>query len=141
MADWVGTVKEKQIVYGPFSGSGLWTARVWPASNTDTATPSIGNFVPSAGSAILSTTVIQFDVTDNMSLFRRILVTARFPNGSHEVVHNGDTFTATYNSGDNTRSVIAGGYRYTVRRNGGWTIGSNPTFFIYAIDFAGNEAP
>lgn len=139
MADWVARIYEKEKVAGPFSGGGFWAARVWPANVSDSTAPVISNITPAPGSNISPNQIVQFDVTDNIA-FRRIVITALYPNGLHEVIHNGDAFTANYAVGSG-RTNLVGGYRYTVIRNGGWTIGNNPTLLAYAIDTAGNEAP
>lgn len=106
----------------------------------DTTAPQISNITPAPGSAIAPNQILGFDVTDNLNAFRRIVVTALYPTGLHEIVHNGDAFTANYSAGS-SRSNLAGGFHYNVIRTGGWIVGSNPTFLVYAIDTDGNEAP
>lgn len=104
----------------------------------DTELPIITNVSPTPGTNILPSQVISFDVTDNLNAFRRIVVTALYPSGLHEIVHNGDGFTSNYTG--SSRSNLSLGYHYSIIRTGGWTIGSNPTFLVYAIDTSGNEA-
>lgn len=98
--------------------------------------PTIGSFSPSSGATIVSNQAISFEVTDDSGEFRRIMVIAKFANGSQEVVHNGVSFSPFYAS--STRSVIAGGFAYTLTRSGGWVAGA-AQFEVIAIDKLGNE--
>jgi len=101
------------------------------------AHPVIGNITPSAGTPISRDQAITFDVTDPVSAFRRIIVeVTNADTGIAEVVHNGDTFLGFY-SGLSGRSLIANGWRYSVRRSGGWT--GSPSFRVYAVDITGLE--
>jgi len=102
------------------------------------ASPTISNFVPTAGSAITPTTAIQFDVLDDEADFARIFVEVSFPDstGITEVIHDGDGFQGLY-SAASSRVIITGGFRYTVRRSGGWP--GTPQFQVFAIDHAGNQ--
>lgn len=100
--------------------------------------PTITNFVPPAGTSITPTTAIQFDVLDDEADFARIFVEVAFPDstGITEVVHDGEGFQGLY-SAASSRGIITGGFRYTVRRSGGWP--GTPSFRVFAIDHAGNE--
>lgn len=102
----------------------------------DTTAPVVSNVSPTAGTELARTDPVFFDVTDDSATFRRILVTASFEDGVAEVVHDGDSFAARY-AATSTRTPIASGYRYRVRRTGGWPYG--PTIRAYAIDTSGNE--
>jgi hypothetical protein len=102
----------------------------------DTYPPVVSNVSPAAGTALARTDAVFFDVTDDSGVFRRIIVTATFTDGVAEVVHDGDGFAARYGS-TSTRTPITNGFRYRVRRTGGWPYG--PTIRAYAIDPAGNE--
>lgn len=105
-------------------------------SSGDVQPPTIGNFVPSVGTPIKRSDAIQFDVLDNLSSLRRaeIFVTL---DGETYVVHDGEKFRGQF-SNLSTRTPIAGGFRFIVRRNGGWT--TPPTFEVHATDTSGNEA-
>ena len=82
-------------------------------------------------------TAVVIEVTDNVGL-RRALIAAVFDTlGTEELVHNGDRFAPAY-SARSTRLAIAGGWRYTLQRNGGWP--SSPALQVYAIDTSGAEA-
>lgn len=98
--------------------------------------PQVSNVEPTVGTAIARTDPVFFDVTDDSGAFRRIIVTATFADGSSEVVHDGDNFAARYGA-TSTRDPILNGWRYRVRRTGGWPYG--PTIRAYAIDPEGNE--
>lgn len=76
------------------------------------------------------------DVTDNVQL-GRVFVVVRFPAiAREELVHQGERFTPDYN-GQSTREPIAGGYRFTLRRSGGWP--ASPLLDVYAVDASGTE--
>lgn len=98
--------------------------------------PVIDSFVPSVGSPLDRNTPIQFNVTDEGSTLRRVMVLVTL-NGETFVVHDGDVFRGQF-ANYSTRVVITGGFQYSIRRNGGWVY--PPTFEISAIDTGGNEA-
>lgn len=104
-------------------------------SIVDPTAPVVSNLVPAPGTSIYPGTALQLDVTDNQGLFRRIILTAQFPNGANEVVFDGATFAANY--GTSTVTNITNGKRFFVRRAGGWP--ASPTLSAFAIDQAGNE--
>jgi hypothetical protein len=101
----------------------------------DIITPTIGNYSPAPGSIIAAADPIFFDVTDNSGLFIRVLIMIK-QSIITELVHDGDEFVLPY-SGQSLRENIAGGFRYRVRRSGGWASDVTPTVFAY--DLAGNE--
>lgn len=99
--------------------------------------PVVGNFDPPQSTTINTNTPVNFDVTDDEGLFRRVIIHASFPDGTEEVVHDGGSFRGHYQAGNSSRVIISGGYRYTLLRAGGWP--GNPTIRAFAIDQAGNE--
>lgn len=108
-----------------------------PPPPVDATPPVVGNFSPVAGTPISKVTPIAFDVTDESGAFRRIFVVAFYPTtGISEVIHDGDGFRGYY-SATSARQAIAGGFRYSVLRAGGWS--AAPTIQTFAIDLAGNE--
>jgi hypothetical protein len=108
-----------------------------PPVGGDTTPPVIDSYVPSPGTEIQTDDPLQFDVTDNLAEFRRIIIEAFFQStGQSEVVHDGDTFRPYY-SGGSTRTIVQLGYRYVLNRLGGWP--ASPTIRVYAIDQDGNE--
>lgn len=109
-----------------------------PPDPTDATPPVVGNYSPAPGTPIAKTTSISFDVTDETGGFRRVFVVAFYPaTGISELIHDGDGFRGFYSS-TSARRAIAGGFRYTVLRAGGWS--AAPTIQTFAIDLAGNEA-
>lgn len=110
---------------------------VQPASDETNDPPTVTNFVPADGSAITVNQAISFDVTDDLSSFRRIMILASFSSTSIEVVYDGTAFRSYYTD-LSTKTVIAGGFTFSIRRTGGWP--STPTIEIYPIDTSGNEA-
>jgi hypothetical protein len=108
-----------------------------PGNQTiDHTPPTIGNFVPAPGTPVPTFGLIQFDVTDNLSLLRRVVIGAEFPNGQWDFVHDGDNFSPKYVG--STRTGIASGFRFQVVPITGWLL--SPTFRIIAYDTTGNEA-
>lgn len=106
------------------------------APEADVTVPTIGNFSPALGSSITRSTPLSFDVTDE-SAFRRIVVAASFgTSNAAELIHDGSIFRDPY-AGGSSRVAIAGGFRYSISRIGGWP--DWPTFDIYPIDIKGNE--
>lgn len=95
-------------------------------------TPSITNQDPAPGDVISSTESITFDIL-NAPLFHAVWLSC----ADHtvvETVYDNDDFTPDFST--STRSVITGGYRYVVRRAGGWP--DDPTFYATAADNKGN---
>lgn len=109
----------------------FWTGTI---TKQDSANPVAAVVSPPEGSAISSTTPLVIDVTDDLGL-RRVIIAARFPDGTAELVHDGDAFSTRYASSG--RSTISGGFRYTLRRTGGWF--ASPTISVFPVDTSGNE--
>lgn len=77
---------------------------------------------------------ITFNVTDNDGLGSAIVVARFNARGIEEIVHQGERFGPAY-AAQSTRVAIVGGFRYTVRRSGGWP--ESPAIDVYATDIAG----
>lgn len=105
-----------------------------PPAPADPTAPEVELVSPAADSAITRSTPIVIDVTD-ASAFAAIFVWVVYLNGDEEVAHNGTTFAARYAHGS-LRTDIAGGFRYTLRRAGGWPLA--PTVRILPVDTFGN---
>lgn len=102
----------------------------------DTSAPTIVNMTPPPGDPLERMTPIQFDLIDDGNL-GLVLVTARFPKGPVEVIHDGSGFMRGYSG---TVESIANGRHYIFTRDNGWTRWSGPpTISIYATDRNGNE--
>jgi len=111
------------------------TARSAHGGTGDTTAPTIGNFDPVVGTPLERNSPVSFDVTDDVAL-RRVAIFVTH-NDQTLVVHDGDSFRGEF-SNYSTRVAIAGGWRYSVRRNGGWI--TSAVFEVIAIDTFGNEA-
>jgi hypothetical protein len=95
---------------------------------------------PSSGSTLSVDTPVIVDVTDVDSGFARILVVVVIaPTASSGVAllaHDGVAFRPGFRD-YSTRTVITGGFRYSIRRDVGW---ADPIRIeVYAIDDTGNE--
>lgn len=100
----------------------------------DITDPLIDNFDPPVGTPLNRNDAVSFDVTDLNLVRAEVFVDI---GGDVFVVHDGDRFRGNF-SNYSTRSVITNGFRFTVRRNGGWI--AAPAFEVHAIDSGGNEA-
>lgn len=102
----------------------------------DVGKPVLNNFVPAIGSTISASAALRFDVTDDSGSICAFFLVC-YQRGMTELVHDGHGFLPEYTA-LSTRTGIANGYRFSVRRRGGWL--ASPLFRVYAIDHAGNEA-
>lgn len=99
--------------------------------------PTITDFSPMTGSQILNTQPLYFKVTDDGAL-RRVILHAEFTNNLiQEVIHDGTSFGLKYQGATNVMNAIAGGYEYTILRDGGWP--ESPIISPFAIDVSGTE--
>lgn len=90
---------------------------------------------PPIGTRIGANTPLVLDVTDNVAL-RNVILYARFSGRvAAEVVHDGGCFLAPYTA--SSRSNLANGFQFTLRRQGGWP--GSPSLSVRAFDTAGNE--
>lgn len=101
----------------------------------DTTPPVVSSITPAPGAALLPTTSISLQVTDNSGV-RAVRVFAEYPNGDYDVVFDGARFATKY-ANSSYREVISSGYRFTIRPNVGWT--ATPTLFVDATDMVGQE--
>lgn len=121
-------------VYAGYAGG--WIVLGPPIGPPDQTPPVVDNFSPANGSELLSADPIFFDVTDDSGLFRRVLVAVE-QLGTTEMVHDGDSFLEPYAS-LSSRTSIAGGFRYRLRRSGGWV--DDVTVRVFPFDQSGNES-
>jgi hypothetical protein len=103
---------------------------------TGGASPVVGNWTPAAGTQITATTAIGFEVTDAAGL-AQVIVYAAAANGTTEQAFNGTAFTANYDAAS-ARTTIPGGFRFSIVRNGGWTVA--PQITVAAVNVNGIEA-
>ncbi len=98
--------------------------------------PEVSSVSPPPGTLLRPTDAISLTVTDPNGL-RRVFLAAKFGGqDAYEVIHDGDAFALRYAS-NSLRIPIEGGYRYQLRRDGGWP--GAPTITPFAIDTAGTE--
>ncbi len=102
----------------------------------DETPPVVTTISPTADTAIARTTPLVVDVTDETALRRVILVIRYGAAGATELVHDGTSFVFPYATGS-TRSVISGGYRFSVMVPGGWQ--AAPVLSVFSFDTGGNE--
>lgn len=107
----------------------------------DFTPPEVANFSPPRGSTIAAADPVFFDVTDDSGLFKRVLVLIRQGAEDDEIpvelAHDGDRYWFPY-AAQSSRENIPGGFRYRVRRSGGWL--ADVVSVVFAYDDAGNEA-
>jgi hypothetical protein len=105
-----------------------------PPSAPDTTAPTVTLVSPADGSTITRTPIV-VDVTD-ASTFAALFVWVTYNDGrAPDLVHDGESFQVPF-AGNSTRVSISGGYRYTLRRAGGWP--AAPTVHVLPVDTAGN---
>lgn len=107
-----------------------------PPDPPDSTSPTVTLVSPPVGSRLLRGTPVVLDVTDASGLAAVFLwVTYASAFAPDDLVHDGENFSVQFRDGS-TREAIAGGYRYTLRRGGGWP--SAPTVHVRPIDAEGN---
>lgn len=130
---WNGSTPALSVAPTDYAAKLLYPAGASP----DTTKPVVTVISPAPGTEIGPNDPLIFDVTDNVSSFRRIVVETLVASlGLNEVAHNGDTFRPTY-APRSSRTAIVNGYRYTLYRAPCWP--GSPGLEVYAIDTAGNE--
>lgn len=97
--------------------------------------PVVSNLEPPNGTPILPTTPIQFDITDPDGFLLIIPMISMNPFTLPEPTHNTENFEPLYENGGSTRVSIPSGFRYTLRRVGGWY--ATPKLIIWAVDITG----
>lgn len=102
----------------------------------DVTAPEVIDIAPPAGTILDPEDPISFSVVDDSGSFARILVAMNFAGQAPEFVHDGDVFVGYYST-RSSRTVVPGGWRYTVSRAGGWP--SAPSIRIFPIDSSGND--
>jgi len=131
-AEQVAVLTPRQAETGEFANR-YTSIELSTAPVLDSTPPTIGSYNPTPGTPIHTYRPIAFTVTDNGDL-RRVMVIVSYASGAVDVAHDGDAFRGLYFG---SRVAVAGGWRYTVARGGGWP--AAPTFEVRAIDTAGNE--
>lgn len=98
--------------------------------------PSIQNLTPAPGSVLFTDTPITFDVIDPDDDLASIILIAEYKDYS-EIVCADSVLGWDFNEAS-TIEKIDNGWRFAIRRNGGWK--AAPTIAIHVLDRRGNEA-
>lgn len=113
-----------------------WGTATWGATggsgSADGTPPVVTNFNIAPGTPIGRYQQLEFDVTDNVGL-AHVGLAVSYADGSCDYAFDGHDFRGQYTG---TRTVIAGGFRFTLWRSGGWP--SAPTIEYVPIDLSGN---
>ncbi len=107
------------------------------AGGSDTVAPAVTNITPPASTDLLPDDVVGFDVTDETSLKKVIIIAKFFGNAIWETVFDGVKFAPIY-ADSSVVTVIANGFHFDTQRLSGWP--SRPEILIIAFDDGGNEA-
>jgi len=113
------------------------TSTAPPAAPGVPTIPAVTLVSPGSGATLAPSTAIVVDVTDPDG-FTRILLVVHIspPSGSAFLVHDGDNFRAGFED-LSTRTAIANGFRFSIRKNSGWDAATNVE--VYSFDTEGNE--
>lgn len=104
----------------------------------DTTKPVVAFVSPIESAQIETGDALVFDVTDNSGQLGRVLVAVVIAStADQELAHDGIAFTARYTA-LSTRTAIVGGFRFSIRRTGGWPRGTTVTVRVWAVDPSGN---
>ncbi len=108
----------------------------------DTTPPTVTNVTPTPGelnadARIARITPISFDVTDADPGIGLVMVTLSYAGGEERfVVHDGTDFIYPFDSDTSERTIITGGYSFTVLPRMGWK--GSPTLYVHRVDSEGN---
>ena len=116
-----------------YSAIELW--KFAPVPVVVVGAPVVTSVTPSSGSIITPASALGFHVTDTTGLlFIVLVIMVLYPDGSSEVVFDGQNFEAPF-AGLSTQSSISGGSAFSVARLGGWL--QSPSLRVYAADNSG----
>lgn len=97
----------------------------------------VGNIAPADLASVQPAATLAFDVTAaGPGLLRVVVCVELGADRAPELAHDGDAFHALYAEGS-SRTGVAGGYRFVLRRADGWYAAPHP--LIFAVDLAGQE--
>ena len=97
--------------------------------------PTITLVSPTEGPIDANTTIV-LDVTDESDLVC-VIVYVSYGDGLVEMIHDNVNFMPRF-AASSTKEEIVDGYRFTLRRSGGWP--SSPTIRVRAVDSEGNAS-
>jgi hypothetical protein len=106
----------------------------WDVIATAVGSIVVSNVAPVPPLPVLPQDAIQFDITSPPGFALILPMISLNPFTVPEPVHNSVDFEPLYEQGS-TRTVITDGFRYTIRRKGGWY--AQPNLIIYAVDVDG----
>ena len=108
----------------------------------DSLPPSITNISPADGTELTGgSTPVTFDVTDQDGILGLSVITLKYATTPGTiVVHDGSVFLAPFNIAASSRTVIAGGFTYTILPLGGWRANIGK-LTVHAVDLRGNIIP
>lgn len=110
----------------------------WGYALSASELPSITLIVPPAGAAIPADGTVAFRVSDETGMLRDV-VSVEYPDGTREVVWDGNNFTAPFSGVLTARAKVAAfSYDFIVNRTPGWP--AAPTFIVALLDVDGNTA-
>lgn len=102
----------------------------------DVTPPVVSGFLPAPGTTLGINDPVQFDVTDTSGSVRAVIAAVSFTSsGAVELAYDGNAFMPRYRN--STVQVIANGYRFSLRRVGGWS-GDSIDVKVIAVDPSGN---
>lgn len=123
-----GSAKPAQVTSVSRAG-GVLTLSLFRGSTLFQEGPAVANQSPAPGSTISPGATVSFDVVDVRAF---LFLEVQVDQAQREVIHDGDSFLIPYLG--SIRFAIPGGWRYQVRRTGGWVVG--PTFRVRVYDVA-----
>lgn len=85
--------------------------------------PEVTSPSPALMSLVTSNQALSYDVTDPQGNLLVSIVAVLLADGRYEVVHDGLSFSNSYQA-LSTRTSITNGWRYSIRRTDGWPEGS-----------------
>lgn len=109
-----------------------------PPTPGDTTPPVVTFVSPIEGTLLDPADALIFDVTDNSGSLGRVMVAAvNQSTAEQELAFDGTSFTARFLA-LSTQTAITNGYRFSLRRTGGWPAGADITIRVFAVDPSGN---
>lgn len=109
-----------------------------PPDPGDTTPPVVTFVSPVEGTLLDPADALIVDVTDDSGSLGRVMVVAvNQDTAEQELAFDGSTFTARFLA-LSTQTSITNGYRFSLRRTGGWPAGADITIRVFAVDPSGN---
>lgn len=120
----------------PIDEDGVPCPECPPVVVPDLTPPVVNGFTPAPGTQLAINDPVQFDVTDTSGSVRAVIAAVSFTSsGAVELAYDGNAFMPRYRN--STVQAIANGYRFSLRRVGGWS-GDSIDVKVIAVDPSGN---